>query len=155
MGGTDDTVPPMGHSKGIMYTLRDDDFSDVTGSEYDAAAEKDPDWIFGVLREVKLRERAAVEAAHTVRVQAARALIRRGMTIREASRYMDMPKSTVARLARGGPWRSTPLPDIDRLVRDVWDEGLAAKRATLAPRAGDRSRGYSILLNLWSSGEES
>ncbi len=147
--GTADTVPHMGHHQGIEYTEHADDFGDVTGSEH--AAAKDPDWIIGVVREAKLREKAAVAASETVRVQAARALMGRGMSIREAARYMDLPKSTVARHARGGPSRYAPQTDIDRLVQELWAKGLETKRESLAPRKGDKPRGYTIYLNLYSS----
>lgn len=140
----------MGQHQGIEYAERDDDFGDVTGSEY--AASVDPDWIIGVVREAKLREKAAVCASETVRVQAARALIGRGMSIREASRYMGVSKSTVARHARGRPFRYEPETDIDRLVKELWAEGLETTRTSVAPRKGDRDhRSYRIYLNLYSS----
>ena len=141
----------MGQHRGVEYAEDVDDFGDATGSEYATAKAKTPEWIFGVGREAGLRADAAAEAAETVRVQAARALIGHGMTVREAARYLGLSKSRVARLAWGRAWRREPQPDIDRLVQDVWDDGLQTNGERLLPREGDQVRRYNMNLNIMSS----
>lgn len=139
----------MGQHMGVEYAEHDDDFSDVTGSEY--ATGKSPEWIGGVVREAKLRAEAAKAAAWIVQVQAARALMAQGITVREAARHMGVSKSAAARLMWGSPMRREPSPDIDLPVQEMWNDGLRTERERLHPRKGDKSHGYNLHLNLYDA----
>lgn len=134
---------------GIEYAESDDDFGDVTGSEY--AKGKSPEWIGGVVREARLRAEAAKSAASLIKIQAARALRAQGMTVREAAHHLEVSKSAAARLMWGSPMRREPSPDIDLLVQETWKDGLQVDRERLAPRKGDKQHAYNLYLNLYDA----
>lgn len=146
----------MGHpneADSIQYD--NDGYGDVTGSDYgltrDPFAAPDLERVAGVVLEASLRADAAEEAARTVLVQGIRAMSAAGKSVREIAAALDVSKSLVSRELRRTPKRWIPLPEIDQLVKSVWDDGLQTTWSRPVPRPGDSYRELDIRLNILSS----